>query len=382
MNAQAGQSTVQRYFQSMNFALDGLRVFLSDSSSPLYGHELVGKTIEPYLSKLTTTFSCWEHRLALKSKFRIDQAESGFPVFQNLLELEADRKDADRELAKLRDPALIKKEMIDHIFRRKGFPKEQQSEIAEYHYLSQIQKGEIFNSHILPETIKVSVNPRNGRPFYVLHWGAFDGSATLPIVYMATIEDSSQKISEMLVGRNGKLKPNLNIPLPVGGLLNPEFAVQFDEFTGKNSSYSLKPITIAQNLDEDFEYLHLKQLRRFVLGPFYGAGFTANSDRVSQILSKVRKPQNAWVLTWTMQEVFSKAERPAKRGLWSSSPARDEFHINTDDLEATRQGVSHYEKHALVPHEAYQALYADGQASELFNGFTVHVISGNQVIGV
>lgn len=382
MNAQTGQSTVQRYFQSMNFALDGLRVFLSNSDSPLYGHELVGKTIEPYLSKLSTTFSCWEHRLALKSKFRIDQAESGFPIFQNLLELEADRKDADGELAKLRDPDLLKKEMVDHIFRRKGFPKDLQAELAEYNYLDHIRKGEIFNSHILPETIKVSVNPRNGRPFYVLHWGSFDGTATLPIVYMATIEDSSQQISDMLIGKNGKLKSNLNIPLPVGGLLNPEFAVQFDEFTGKNSSYSLMPITIAQNLDEDFEYLHLKQLRRFVLGPFYGAGFTANSDRVSQILSKVRKPQNAWVLTWTMQEVFSKAERPAKRGLWSSSPARDEFHINTDDLEATRQGVSHYEKHALVPHEAYQALYADGQAAELFNGFTVHVISGNQVIGV
>jgi hypothetical protein len=81
-----------------------------------------------------------------------------------------------------------------------------------------------------------------------------------------------------------------------------------------------------------------------------------------------------------MQEVFSKAERPAKRGLWSSEPARDEYHIETDDLEATRQGVSAYQKHALVPHEAYQALYASGEAESIFAGFTVHVISGNQVI--
>ena len=119
-----------------------------------------------------------------------------------------------------------------------------------------------------------------------------------------------------------------------------------------------------------------------MFGPFYGAGLTENNKRVSEILSNVRKPENAWVLTWTMQEVFSKAEIPAKRGIWSSSPAREEFHINTDDLEATRQGVSYYEKYALVPHDAYQALYADGKAAEIFNGFTVYVISGNQVIGV
>jgi len=73
-------------------------------------------------------------------------------------------------------------------------------------------------------------------------------------------------------------------------------------------------------------------------------------------------------------------ERPARRGLWSSTPAVQEFHIDTNDLEAARQGVSFYEKHALVPHDAYQALYASGDADTVFKGFKVHVISGNQII--
>lgn len=382
MKSPASQDAVERYFQAMDAALDGLDLFLSNNDSPLYSHDLVGRTISPYLEKLATTFSCWKHRIGFVERFKIDQADSGFPVFQNVLELEADRKGADKRLAGLKNADTLKADMIDHILSRKGFPTEQQEELAERVYLEHIQKGEIFNSLIMPETIKVSINPRTKRPFYIVHWGAFDGSRTLPIVYMATIEDSSDEIASMLIGKNGKLKQNLNIPLPVGGLLNPQFALQFDDFVEKNSSYSLSPITIAQNLDQDFDFLHPKQLRRFVLGPFYGAGLTKNNSRVSEILSKVRKPENAWVLTWTMQEVFSKAERPAKRGIWSSSPAREEFHINTDDLEATRQGVSHYEKHALVPHDAYQALYADGQAAQIFDGFKVHVISGNQVIGV
>jgi hypothetical protein len=204
--------------------------------------------------------------------------------------------------------------MADFILRHKEFPQALQEQIAERLYLEDIGKDAVFAPFILPETIRVSVNPKNGRPFYVVHWGVFDGSQTCR---WSTWQRSRIRAnrSKMLVTKEGKLNPDVDIPLPVGGLLNPEFARAFDASAERNGAYSLSPVTIAQNLDADFEYLHPKQLRRFVLGPFYSAGVTENSDRISTILSKVRKDENAWLLTWTMQEVFSKAERPAKRGL-------------------------------------------------------------------
>ena len=85
-------------------------------------------------------------------------------------------------------------------------------------------------------------------------------------------------------------------------------------------------------------------------------------------------------MTWTIQDVFSKAEKPARNGLWSSEPAREEFHIETNDLDAARMGVSSYERHALVPHEAYQALYASGEAKKVFDGYKVHILSNGQVV--
>ncbi|MDF1609754.1 hypothetical protein PZ897_16320 [Hoeflea sp. YIM 152468] len=368
------------YFRSMHAALKGLRVYLADANSPLYAHGLIGQVIIPYVDRLEATFSAWENRVGFLDRFRISRADSGFPMFQNVLTLENDRASADERLAAIADVETLKAEMADFILRHKQFPSALQAQIAERLYLEDIGKDAVFAPFILPETIRVSVNPKNGRPFYVVHWGVFDGSQTLPMVYMATIEDSSEAIAKMLVGPDRKLKPDLEIPLPVGGLLNPEFARGFDVFAEKNGAYSLSPATIAQNMDADFEHLHPKQLRRFVLGPFYSSGVTDNSDRISTILSKVRKDENAWLLTWTLQEVFSKAESPARRGLWNSVPARDVYHIETDDLEAARQGVSAYQKHALVPHDAYQALYASGEAESIFSGFTVHVVSGNQVI--
>ena len=371
---------VAQYFAAISSALEGLEIFMRDDRSPLYRHDLVAKIVAEYIDKLEKTFECWRNRLGFMEKFRIQRAESGFPVFQNVLELENDRRQADQRLSAIPSPQELRNEMADFILRHKEFPGALQKTMAERLYLESLKQGETFGPFILCKTAKVSVNPNTGRPYYLVHWGAFDGVANLPVIYMATVEDSTPALVRQLVAGDGKLNEKVKIPLPVEGLLNPEIAHAFDAFTEKNSAYSLSPTTIATNMDKDFATLHPKQLRRVVLGPFYSAGITENNSTVAEVLSKVRRQENAWLLTWTIQEVFSKGERPGRKGLWSSEKSTQEFHINTDDLEAARMGVSSYENHALVPHEAYQALYAAGQAQSVFAGYKVHILSKGQVI--
>lgn len=369
-----------RYFDAISAALTGLDVFLRDDRSPMYRHDPVAKVMSEYIARLENSFSCWRNRLGFMDSFRISRAESGYPVFQNVLELENDRRTADKRLAAIPAPDVLRAEMADFILRQRAMPDALRKTMAERLYLEEIAGGETFAPFVLPQTVRVTVNPKTRRPLYVVHWGAFDGSANMPMVYMVTLEDSSEDIVKTLVTNDGRLNERVAIPLPVDGLLNPDLARRFDDFAEKNSSYSLSPATIGTNLDKDFETLHPKQIRRVVLGPFYSAGITENNSVVSEVLSKVRRADNAWLLTWTVQEIFSKAEQPARKGLFSRQPAREEFHINTDDLEAARMGVSSYEKHALVPHEAYQALYAAGEADAVFGGYKVHIISNGQVI--
>ena len=369
-----------RYFDSIAAALRGLDIFMRDDRSPLYRHGVVAKIVAGYIAALETSFSCWRNRLGFMDSFRISRAESGFPVFQNVLELENDRRQAPQRLANIPAAEDLRTEMADFILRRKEFPDALQKSMAERLYLEDVGAGAVFGAFSLAETVKVSVNPKTMRPFYLVHWASFDGSANLPLIYMATVEDSSPAMIAQLVDDNGKLKESVDIPLPVEGLLNPELAHRFDDFTEKNSAYTLSPATIAGNMDKDFEELHPKQLRRVVLGPFYSAGITEHNSTVGEVLSKVRKPENAWLLTWTIQEIYSKGERSGRKGLWSKEKDSQEFYINTDDLEAARQGVSSYEKHALIPHEAYQALYAAGEAQKIFDGYKVHILSKGQVI--
>lgn len=378
MNAES--DAAERYFSSIAAALNGLEVFLRDDRSPLYRHDIVASIVAEYISRLEKSFSCWRNRLDFQDSFRISRAESGFPVFQNVLELENDRKQAEARLATIPQTDELRREMADFILRNKEFPAALQRSMAERLYLEGVGDEETFGPFSLAQTVKVSVNPKSGLPYYLVHWASFDGAANLPLVYMATVEDSSETIVRQLVDNDRELNTKVEIPLPVDGLLNPELAHRFDDFTERNSAYSLSPITIASNLDKDFETLHPKQLRRVVLGPFYSAGITENNSVVNEVLERVRKPENAWLLTWTVQEVFSRGEKPGRRGLFSSSKTTQEFHIDTDDLEATRQGVSAYENHALVPHEAYQALYAAGETQKIFAGYKVHILSNGQVI--
>ncbi|NGN41388.1 hypothetical protein G6N74_09945 [Mesorhizobium sp. CGMCC 1.15528] len=378
MSAETDAAT--RYFDAIRAALSGLEIFMRDDRSPLYRHGIVAKVVAEYIARLEKSFSCWRNRLGFMETFKISRAESGFPVFQNVLELENDRRTATERLAAIPSPKELRGEMADFILRHKAFPQALQRSMAERLYLEDVEDGAVFGPFLLAQTAKVSVNPKTGRPYYLVHWASFDGSANLPLIYMATVEDSSDGMVRQLVTSDGKLNEKVKIPLPVDGLLNPELAHRFDDFTEKNSAYTLSPATIANNLDKDFETLHPKQLRRVVLGPFYSAGITEHNSSVAEVLSKVRKPENAWLLTWTIQEVYSKGEKPGRRGLWSSEKATQEFFINTDDLEAARQGVSDYEKHALIPHEAYQALYAAGETEKIFGGYKVHILSNGQVI--
>ncbi|MEP1209398.1 MAG: hypothetical protein ABJM29_02360 [Rhizobiaceae bacterium] len=371
--------TVGRYFRAIDSALDGLDTYLREDDSPLYNHAMIGSVLSEYIDRLNHSFSAWENRISFAERFRINQAESGYPLYRNVLDLDNDAKSAEKQLAELPSADTLRQDMVDYILLKKKFPTALQKAMARRLYLEEVKQGEVFQPLILPKTIKISLNSKTGRPFYVVHWGAFDGSANLPMVYIAVIEDSSKELSNLLLSGD-RLKKDLDIPFPIDGLLNPDLAHQFDDFCEKNSAYSLTPATIADNMDRDFEHLHPVQLRRIVMGPFYSAGVTSHGRIVENILKNVSREENAWMLTWTVQELFSVSETPAKWGLWGSTPAKQTYHIDTDDLEAVQQGVSAYQRHALIPHEAYQAIYASGKTDAIFTGYSTHVISGGQVL--
>lgn len=372
--------TTTLYFSAIKSALEGLALFMREERAGVEDHALIAEAVSGTITKLQRSLTAFANKQAFSPGLKIAPGDSGFPAFQHVLELTADKAKAETRLGQLASADTLRAEMADYIFRRKTFPTELRADLAERLYLESVKGGEFLGALDLPDTIRLSTNPKTMRPTYITRWASYDGVANLPMVFLATLEDSTDNVMRELVKKDGSLNDRAGVRLPVPGLLNPDLARAFDAFAEKNASYSLSPITIATNLDKDFPTLHPKRLMRIVLGPFWTAGITRNNQTVSEILSRIKKPENAWLISWTVQDVYALREVEGKKGFFSSEPSRQEFHIETSDLEATQMGVSTYSKHALVPHEAYQALYASGEARKIFDGFKVHIIANGTVV--
>lgn len=368
------------YFSAINAALRGLDVFMRDERPGVEDHGLIAEAVSGTIAKLQRSLTALANKQAFSPGLRIAQGDSGFPAFQHILELTSDKAKAETRLGQLANADNLRAEMADYILRRKAFPTELCADLAERLYLESVKGGDFLGALDLPETIRLSTNPKMMRPAYIVRWAAYDGVANLPMVFLATLEDSTDNVMRELVKKDGSLNDRAGVKLPVPGLLNPDLARAFDAFAEKNASYALSPVTIATNLDRDFPTLHPKRLKRIVLGPFWTAGITRNNQTVSDILARIKKQENAWLMSWTVQDVYALREVEGKKGFFSSEPPTQQFHIETADLEAAQMGVSDYTKHALVPHEAYQALYASGEARKVFDGFKVHIIANGTVV--
>ena len=370
---------VANYFQAMENAFAGLDAVVASQSEQVRRNNLIYQSLTDHLARLRHSFACWKHKCHFTPTFKIDRAESGFPVFQQVLSLQADQARSQERLLDMPPVDQLREEMLEVLLKYKQFPKIQQRALAERALLDALSEADIFEPFTAPRTLRHSNNPRSGRPYYVIHWSAYDGTAHLPMVYTAVIEDSSPNAPK---ARKGTLSKHAGPWGTVDRQEFPNLALRDDlrRFLANHSSYGLTLTTIATALDKDFPNLHPKQLRRFVLGPFYAGGITSHNETVQSVLDGVRNSGENWLMTWTMQELHSKEEIAAKHGIWGGSPAKEVYFIDTGNVDCVAQGVSAIERHALIPHTAYQAVYANGKAQEIFKDYQCYIASGEHIL--
>src|SRR5690606_36264336 len=155
--------------------------------------------------RLRGSLESWRNRIAFCEEIQTSRAGSGFPAFQHMLELAYDRKLGGQRPGELRREAKLSEEVVVFMLTRKQFPAALLKNLAERRYLESVQAGSHFSPLVLPQTVRLSVNPKSKRPYYITHWGYYDGAASLPIVYVLSVEDSTPNMVETLVTKDGKL---------------------------------------------------------------------------------------------------------------------------------------------------------------------------------
>lgn len=371
------------YFRIIGRALGALDEILTEELPGPWGNRpnrIINSVALDHLGRLQRNFKAWDMRRMFTDTFQVDAMESGFPVFRNVMDLERTKTRIDERIAEVPDTGTIRREMLDLILKFKQHPGPLQKTMAERLYLEILQGGNVFPAFDPPETVRVSVDKKTGRLVYIVHWAAYDGVQNLPMVYLAMIEDSSSgggRTDAMGIFKSKFAGRALgNLP----GLPNPDVSDAFTSFAANHAQYGLTLASIAMAMDKDFPHLHPKQLRRFVLGPFYGAGQTKHPDAVQRVLDSAKTPDRSWVLTWTMQELRSQREKAAEHGIWSKKPAEQIFFIDTNNVECVQQGVSAFTRNALVPHDVYQAVFASGVADSVFADHECAILSEDQIL--
>ena len=293
------------------------------------------EAVARYLVALSITFRTLAHkyhfsgRWATAGKLTFDRVESGFPIYQELLEMANDALNAGRHLAAMPSEAQLKDDMVRGILADLAVPTKLQFALSQRLYYQELGRGGLFWARNDPEILWLGdAGPRRR---YLIRWAVYDSQVNLPTIYLMEVEDS---------GKIGLPKDERRWP-------------EVQQHLMAQAVDGLKLLTIATGFDRDFDDLHPKRLRRFHIGPMYSHAFTQQSGPIREVLEKARaEDAEDWALVWTDEELVSERIETEASG-WFGQVERQIYAL--DPLGADT-GASRMDRAIIMPERPYQAL--------------------------
>lgn len=335
----------RRYFRTQDEILSGLQTVIGyraregdrDDKVALLQHRLSHE----YLQHLDATLQ------ALAAKYTmagvegarvagipaVDSDGSGFPAFQEFMQMTHDALQVDRHLDGLPSRRTLKVEMVDQILGERTPPRALQYAMSQRIYYETLRDKPVFLAQNHPRISGLGRN-RHNRMQFLIHWAVLDSGRNLPTLYFLQLEDSGSQ--------------QLNIDEKRWPRVQSHLTAQ--------SLSSLKLLTIARGFDEDFDDLHPKRLTRIHVGPVHMRGFTRQGSPVDALLSDVagRDDEN-WACELAIETLTSERSEKRSSGLFSEVN-REIFALDKTDPMTRDAGASAIERVLVLTYRPYQVL--------------------------
>ena len=303
--------------------------------------ELEAEVVEGYLRSLSGTLSALSIKYLMTGliggrrpgPLAIDHTDSGFPLFQEIIQMASDAGEVQAQLAELPQRAALKEDMVDHLLQHRSLPRDLQLAMSRRVYYEMLAEVPLFLAQNPPRLVPLGTKDPETRG-HLCHWAVYDSQRNLPNVYLMQLEDS---------GERSLTQDQRRWPLVAEHLL-------------AQSLSSLKLLTIARGFDKDFQDLHPQVLKRLHIGPMYANDLTQHSDMVQDILAESDdEPGQDWVLCWTVETLRAKGSEQTSTGLFGS--VRTEIYdIDPQAPEEVEAGASAIERCMILPYRPYQRL--------------------------
>jgi len=265
-----GARATRRYFSKFERIISHMGDVAALSYKEKHLSPLEARIILQYLQGLAHTFTALSYKFLMANRvgdhsaklLSIDKSDSGFPVYQEILQMAADALQAESHLLTLPSQGRIKKDMISHILTEQKLPTQLQYALSQRIYYECLTGANLFLSQNHPQAQwegSLKKNKKKKKKRYLIHWAVYDSPTNVPTIYLMDVEDTGKKALPLDERRWPRVQSHLLA----------------------QSLSTLKLLTIAKGFDEDFDGLHPKPLRRVHLGPMYSHAFPQQHRRVS-----------------------------------------------------------------------------------------------------
>lgn len=294
-----------------------------------------------HLSALTFSFRALSMKYLMTGRdtgrffgsLTIDNTESGFPTTQEMMVMANDAQQAHRHLASLPSVTVIKRDMLAKIIGDLSIPTKLQFAMSQRLYYQELERGNLFWARNDPQAVWVE-DVGDKRRRYMIHWSVYDSQMNLPVIYLMDLEDTDPT------------------PLPRDERRWPEVQAHLMA----QSIGGLKLLTIAKGFDEDFDELHPKRLRRFLVGPMYSHKYTRQSGPIRDVLAQASAPKGEdWALAWTEEDLHSESVRTERAG-WFGTNEREIFALDPLSEGGADSGTTRQSRALILPERPYQVL--------------------------
>ena len=340
----------RRYFAKFS-RITSLLSAISESERDSRKEDYESDIIIDELRKISNTFEALSMKYLftgivhykLPKNLEIDVVDSGFPVFHEILQLENDMKRAKSEYDALPAFKVFKNDMIDHMLKYHTPPRELQFSMSQKSYYDLLMQRRMFVTRNAPTIIPMSTNKYDGvdkkNKRYLVHWSVYDSNKNYPNVYIMVLDDSSKRFGETTL------------------LDDPETLQELKNSILNQSLSTLKLVTVAMNIDKDFEHLHPLSLKRIYIGPMYSNRYTHHNDNIQKVLKNAKKGKD-WVFAWTVETLLSRGTKTIKKGLFGDQLLQV-YYVDQHDHASFQSGSSETEYHMVLPYDSYQSLHED-----------------------
>ncbi len=332
----------RRYFAKFERIIGHLPEVVDIAAAEESGWNDVAPIIQMFLKALANTFSAlsYKHLMAgrvanqLPSVLNIDRQESGFPIYQELLQMANDAMQTDKHLKSLPSLKRLKQEMIEHILREQTTPLRLQFAASQRLYYEHLANSALFLAQNDPQALwQGNVSP--DRRKYIVYWASYDSQQNIPVIYLMDLEDTG----DTALPRDERRWPRVQSHLMAQAVA------------------ALKMVTIATGFDQDFDDLHPKRLRRLFVGPMYSHAFTEQSGPLREVLAEASgKPGLDWALAWTAQTLVSARVERERSGFFGSVE-REIYQLDPVSLDGQpADGLTEQRRSLILPQRPYQVL--------------------------